>query len=1256
MRKVLLGIALLTGFSVLGQISVTQTNPTAAQVQNAIAGSGVTITNMTINCGNNNANNPYALFTNGTNPMGIASGLVLTTGTTNNLASPASFNSSVNNSLPGNTNGNNLCGMASYNACEITFQIVPNCNVLSIEYVFGSEEYPEYVGSINDAFGFLLNGPNPSGGNYTNQNIALLPGTSTPVTINNVNNLTNSSYYNTNTANNFVYDGYTDVLMATANVVPCQTYTMTLGVYDAADQIYDSGVFIDFGGLSCPSAPTITATASNASACPGQAVTLTASGASTNNYTWTEPAGGSTLQSTTGNQVIATPTVTTTYTVSFPGPCQNYTATVTVNVGGGPNATITSTSNTIKCNPSSVTLTGQSTTPGATLTWSTPSGQTGQANPLNVTTPGTYTLTANTVGGNCPNNVTYTVLIDTVKPTATISNSGSSVLTCTLTSITLNGGSGTAGVSYNWTGPQTGSTQNLNVTQPGTYTLTVTDPTNGCTKTATYTVTQNNTPPNVGTSAASTVLTCTTNSIVVNGTSSTPNTTFTWTGPGGPVAGNPITVTNPGTYTVISTNPLNGCTSSTTIVITRDTVSPNLSLSPANPTITCGTNTVSLTANSTTNPVTYAWTAPPASPFGTTPTVTVSAGGTYTCVVTNPNNGCTKQATITVSSQGQFPTALINAVGSGTITCANNSVTLTGINSAPNGTAGPLAYLWSNGSTNPQITVPNSGIFPQTYTLIVTDQANGCVAQVQFTVQKDTIKPTANIVAGAPLLTCAVTSVQLTGNSNVGNATYSWSGGSAVPPNSTSVNQPGIYTVTVTNPTNGCSQTATYQVNQDTTKPSFNLPLFYQLTCVVSNVTLTGSSFNPSSGITYQWTGAGSGSNATLPTSTPGTYSLTVTNTQNGCQKTQTSVVVTNTVAPTSQAGNDITLSCKMPTASLNGNGFTNSPNGGVPTHVWNGPNPANNNPNYFIPSVGAGTYILTVTDTSNGCKGRDTVKVNPNPYFITVDAGINQSVYCYKPNATLTGFGYVNNTPNYYIYNWTSNGGVIDSTNYATAYVSAGSLNGIWYVLTITDTVTGCSKKDSAKVTSIPPPNAAFVLSPPGGIAPIDVTAINASTNANQYTWFVSGPAGYAHTVGTQNDSLKNLTEPGTYTVCLVSKTGPNCPDTTCQTFEVKPAFVVQPPNIFSPNGDGINETYDVTIVGVKEITIDIYDRWGKHVKTNTVSTPPDGKVTLWDGKRKDGKESSDGTYYYILNAKAINGKTFEQQGFITLLRSEKF
>ncbi|MDP0953449.1 choice-of-anchor L domain-containing protein, partial [Klebsiella pneumoniae] len=74
-------------------------------------------------------------------------------------------------------------------AAVLQFDFIPLGDTLKFDYVFASEEYNVYVGGgVNDVFAFLLSGPNPAGGNYVDANLALLPGTTTPVSINTVNN------------------------------------------------------------------------------------------------------------------------------------------------------------------------------------------------------------------------------------------------------------------------------------------------------------------------------------------------------------------------------------------------------------------------------------------------------------------------------------------------------------------------------------------------------------------------------------------------------------------------------------------------------------------------------------------------------------------------------------------------------------------------------------------------------------------------------------------------------------------------------------------------------------------------------------------------------------------------------------------------------------------------------------------------------------------------------------------------------------
>jgi len=151
-------------------------------------------------------------------------------------------------------------------AVVIEFDFVPQSDILSFNYIFASEEYPEYVCSpFNDIFAFLLSGPNPAGGNYTNTNIALVPGTNIPVAINSVNtgfpgyyyydasgcldsggSLDYSAFYNDNAGGSSVqFDGFTDKFQATANVIPCETYHIKLAIADLTDGFFDSAVFLE---------------------------------------------------------------------------------------------------------------------------------------------------------------------------------------------------------------------------------------------------------------------------------------------------------------------------------------------------------------------------------------------------------------------------------------------------------------------------------------------------------------------------------------------------------------------------------------------------------------------------------------------------------------------------------------------------------------------------------------------------------------------------------------------------------------------------------------------------------------------------------------------------------------------------------------------------------------------------------------------------------------------------------------------------
>ena len=100
-------------------------------------------------------------------------------------------------------------------------------------------------------------------------------------------------------------------------------------------------------------------------------------------------------------------------------------------------------------------------------------------------------------------------------------------------------------------------------------------------------------------------------------------------------------------------------------------------------------------------------------------------------------------------------------------------------------------------------------------------------------------------------------------------------------------------------------------------------------------------------------------------------------------------------------------------------------------------------------------------------------------------------------------------------------------------------------------------------------------------------------------------------------------------------------CSITSTITIEVLDNSLLEVPNVFTPNGDGSNEVFIIKTKGISELTCEIYNRWG--LKLYTISNPLD----FWDGSGY-----SAGTYFYIMEAKGVDGKEYKQQGFISLFK----
>ena len=262
MKKALVESALTAVACIFASVSGTQAMTitpfdTAAKLAAAMVGTGITISNVTYT----GAEAASGYFSGGVAAgIGMESGIVLTSGFASNLngTTNTSTNKTGDNVLVGSPILEALApGYSTYDATILTFDFAftdGSGGDAFFKFVFGSEEYNEYVFSYNDVVGFFLDGT------AVDDNVALIPGTTTPISIDTVNLFENSGFFNDNESNEafpFEYDGFTDVFTIAMRGLSPGWHTMTIAVADASNKpsdpgvsTLDSGVFIQTHSLA----------------------------------------------------------------------------------------------------------------------------------------------------------------------------------------------------------------------------------------------------------------------------------------------------------------------------------------------------------------------------------------------------------------------------------------------------------------------------------------------------------------------------------------------------------------------------------------------------------------------------------------------------------------------------------------------------------------------------------------------------------------------------------------------------------------------------------------------------------------------------------------------------------------------------------------------------------------------------------------------------------------------------------------------
>jgi gliding motility-associated-like protein len=1064
-------IALLTfvslGLHSSAQLTVVPSN-NATMLVNQLVGPGITVSNATMTTNLNSA----GTFNGAASNIGLPAGVLLTSGDVANAPGP---NLSTGITAAFFSPGDPLLDLlttpfTTFDACILEFDMIATCDTIQISYVFGSDEYDEWVCSdFTDVFAFFISGPGIVG----SQNIAVIPNSTTPVSINTVNigavganafppfpancNTGNAAYFFSNNAGATVeYDGFTVPLVAKSAVLPCSTYHIKLAIADAGDASLDSGVFLEQGGIRCASTfftvePEVNSPTSNfaVEGCVNGGFTFHRDGDSTSTLTMFYNVGGT---ATPGADYPPLPG-----TIVFPPNVATVTVPVSAFADGIPegNETIFVILSDTVCNiilsdtailliadqldvdagPDQVICQGQAVQIGAPgnaavdYAWLPATGLNNANIPDPTVTGGTvgvfnYIVTA-TDSFNCMGSDTMQLTVN-ASPNA---NFTAPVNVCSGLNATITyTGNAPANSTYNWnfnggtviSGSGQGPYQ-VQWPTPGQVVVTLTVNTGPCISPSQSFTVNVTTPPSLTLNPTNPpcfghpegVITTS----IANGS---PNFSYIWSNGAQTANLNGVLA---GPYTVTVTDAV-GCTDVASIVLTQPTqLTNNLTFTA----IPCfGANgTITAHPGGGSASYTYLW-----SNGATTQTISAPTG-TYSVTVTDANSGaqpCQIVNAITITQPTQLTVAIATTIAS----CGLTNGTATAI---PNGGTPPYLYNWSNGATTSFV----NNLGPGPVSVTVTDQ-NGCTV-----VKTETILQTPRpvVTAGLDQAFCEGDGggmISAVGTGGTQPYAFSWSCTTGIcgldslfdddPNANPSVSQ--WYFIQITD-ANGCLSNIDSLFVTLLPKPIVNAGPDRWLCgdnapCQILNPTITGAN-GP---YTFQWSPSVGLNNATImnPCARPDSttiYSLVVT-AGNGCASdftttdTLSTVIVNVNPIPVANGGGDQDI-CLTDSVMLQGTGTGAGPQY---QYQWS-PTTGLNNPFTLNPMASPPiTTIYTFVVISNFCPSYGdsvTVFVHTLP---TVDAGWDREI-CLGESVMLDGAASGDSTASY-TFGWFPNQAFIGS------------------------------------------------------------------------------------------------------------------------------------------------------------------------------------------------------------------------------------
>ena len=641
----------------------------------------------------------------------------------------------------------------------------------------------------------------------------------------------------------------------------------------------------------------------------------------------------------------------------------------------------------LNCYSPTVTLGSTNSSVGANFTynWIDENNQTaGNEINLQVAETGVYTLIVTDTTNFCVEMDEVTVAQNFTTPV--VDAGEDKVLNCENNSATLDGGNSSAGTdfSYEWTdssGVVVGAMPQITVTQPGLYYLSVTNFINGCSAKDSLQVHQDENFP-IAQIADVPNLDCNTTSLVLDAQNSSQgaNITYRWIDENMNVlgTGSQLAISMPGDYLFEVTNSDNNCQSTASIQVEIDTISPVFIL-PEDEMINCYQPEITIgddMLNDSLNWM-FVWEDESGLILGNAPTLVISHAGNYRLVVQNQTNGCSHEEAVNVNADFDYPVA--DAGEEQTLDCVQTTVLLGGddISEGIN-----INYQWYDESGQ---LISESSLFeagePGTFTLIVSNESNGCRDTSGVIVSANQLVPFVTATVDEPL-TCTRTSVPIdaTGSDFGDDYIANWNVLSGAPlqfddnPLLPMALSPGQYRLVLTNTQNGCADTTEVVVLQDVTSPLADAGDDFELDCLSPVAELDGAASSPAD-ISYLWTTEDGQINGAEHTahpviSMPGIYHLEVTDQSNGCTDEDEVLVTSNFITDF-----DVVVGQPKCVGDL-GSIYIEDIVGGHPPFLYSIDDGDSFSAQNIFSPLQAGVYPVVVQDV-NGCESEKVAEVN---------------------------------------------------------------------------------------------------------------------------------------------------------------------------------------------------------------------------------------------------------------------------------------